>query len=1187
MMQHLELHELGDCRHHGTYKQVPYLKTEREKDEIEEDLVDELVIDGKVVFWYKAHGIYIHKRFTFSTQVVDAVFCRFHQRFRTLEEHKEETKDDSQNSAATTDMFLCILSDPEKITAHSNSGPSFEVALPFRASKIHALSFGILIEREDRQEGTNDSNNGTQNQQHPVLFSLIHPLEEIKPIAICTNEFLMDSDEKICFTSLNEDFLVTYHVSDMQYTLWTIQLQEQQLNTTQLYNSRWTDRNNITANNDKSLYGKNLNHNASMNSNFTWNNYSKCGGNTTYQDPLNASELNMSMHNTTSMFDMSTTSQYPHPSPIVAEVVLTRIWSTNIHPTEEHQRRMMKLNYPSSFEWSNVFLAMDSNRVKLLCIHDSIHRKLRLFAIDALNRIEERGTIPCTTALPIQTNANNVKRRPKEHHYSFDIVALYHDHGLGLFRGNVHMCELSFPSLKAEEESSSSMHCHFDASVSPVMPVLDQMSPVRQNTTNQQPTPVPSLSISSIENSITASELSEDSLLMDVFQTPNKQQQSRSPSSNRHHSYTTERTKQTLVSITNAHQNYFDVVFSKNIPSLRVAVFIRPHFDLLADVLDTFDSCLPFEVSKDIRMDVMKRIQCTSNEPSSVSVVDTSMEWQAFLNNLADYFQSRSTFTKPAPSSSTNSAWNQLLQSTFHSSYRLQLPRGLQQPKMSVPSTNASSSSSTTNDGSSIHFIQQASKEQVRLHFRQLFVSFHLLYEDYKCSILGMVHVRLLLPILVNFSLVWMDDGTNNTSSSLSGKDYLDHYIRDFQPQNVDLNLDNQPLFHPVQFRSDHPELFNGVMPRPFETYAQVPSIYRWMLAIFSSPSRGPQGTTIESFPMVSNLSRTASIIKCYNVLFQSQLDDDHTAPLSATSRVKLLVETMLLTNFTTFDMKDLPFGILVPLRQALDFCRNIGDYTMSKEGYELIGRMDLALLKNTNTTGTTSFSGSAGKKKNQNPKNAVHDLKNENDPNENDPNGLELMETITKKRFGKDRRISEVCKLLNSSRVASIRLERRPEVSTDNEHTQAEQTKLRQLVTRSFALSVGRGMFTLGTLNPRLTEPLAIPTLNVIGRTLDNTTVRLESPAPGFSDCPEFHNGVASGLRLLPGLKKKITRTWIVYHRPEEPSYFHAGLLMALGLRGYLSSLAMTDVFDYLSQGHDATTTGILLGTFNFEYYM
>jgi hypothetical protein len=42
------------------------------------------------------------------------------------------------------------------------------------------------------------------------------------------------------------------------------------------------------------------------------------------------------------------------------------------------------------------------------------------------------------------------------------------------------------------------------------------------------------------------------------------------------------------------------------------------------------------------------------------------------------------------------------------------------------------------------------------------------------------------------------------------------------------------------------------------------------------------------------------------------------------------------------------------------------------------------------------------------------------------------------------------------------------------------------------------------------------------------------------------------------PGL----TRNWIVFHRPDAPSYTHAGLLMALGLAGHLTKLSWTDLY-------------------------
>lgn len=46
-----------------------------------------------------------------------------------------------------------------------------------------------------------------------------------------------------------------------------------------------------------------------------------------------------------------------------------------------------------------------------------------------------------------------------------------------------------------------------------------------------------------------------------------------------------------------------------------------------------------------------------------------------------------------------------------------------------------------------------------------------------------------------------------------------------------------------------------------------------------------------------------------------------------------------------------------------------------------------------------------------------------------------------------------------------------------------------------------------------------------------------------------------------------KMSRTWILYNKPEEPSVVHAGLLLALGLHGHLRVLTITDIYQYYSQ--------------------
>ncbi len=92
----------------------------------------------------------------------------------------------------------------------------------------------------------------------------------------------------------------------------------------------------------------------------------------------------------------------------------------------------------------------------------------------------------------------------------------------------------------------------------------------------------------------------------------------------------------------------------------------------------------------------------------------------------------------------------------------------------------------------------------------------------------------------------------------------------------------------------------------------------------------------------------------------------------------------------------------------------------------------------------------------------------------------------------------------------------------------------------------------------------------------------------------PEFHNGVAAGLRLAADISSSSNNStsglgggggggsgfgsggsggggeggagvppmWSVFQRPDVPTYTHAGTLMALGLTGHLNRLSWTDLY-------------------------
>ena len=182
---------------------------------------------------------------------------------------------------------------------------------------------------------------------------------------------------------------------------------------------------------------------------------------------------------------------------------------------------------------------------------------------------------------------------------------------------------------------------------------------------------------------------------------------------------------------------------------------------------------------------------------------------------------------------------------------------------------------------------------------------------------------------------------------------------------------------------------------------------------------------------------------------------------------------------------------------------------------------------------------------------------------------------------FPYDNRVYEVCDLLDSSKQIQIDIEQIPSMSDEDFH-ELQSSRLLKLLIRSFALPIGRGMYTYGTFDMFHTEKISIPILNLTGRTLSTnatvTTDSIDKPSQ-LTIWPEFHNGVAAGLTLNP-LCRDVDTSWIQFNQPiQHHQNEYAGFLMAMGLQGHLSSLSKFTMHDFLSRGHEFMLVGMLLG--------
>jgi anaphase-promoting complex subunit 1 len=316
---------------------------------------------------------------------------------------------------------------------------------------------------------------------------------------------------------------------------------------------------------------------------------------------------------------------------------------------------------------------------------------------------------------------------------------------------------------------------------------------------------------------------------------------------------------------------------------------------------------------------------------------------------------------------------------------------------------------------------------------------------------------------------------------------------------------------------------------------------------------------------------------------------------------VKLLIEEGFSDHFELRD--ELPMGLSLPLLEVLYRCRmeqGGNDSDIEPEIWSLIGRDDLFKNYQAIKLGLT-WSPATISDKNSGSNSSLPAEVIES----KDRDGVTQLEVTSSMLFPGDNRIREVGRLLRSCRPIYLHVPRAIEVS-DHDYERKKQEKLLLLSRRILALPVGRGMLTVGNLKPVPAEPLPVPDLCLAGRVPPtNATLALDT-----SECPadlkvwpEFHNGVAAGLRLPLHAEagesvSKITRTWIVYNRPSndnhaEPqnnsnpsenntgklNHAHGGLLMALGMRGHLTALEMTDIYDYLTHGSITTTVGTLLG--------
>ncbi|KAA3482027.1 anaphase-promoting complex subunit 1 isoform X1 [Gossypium australe] len=556
------------------------------------------------------------------------------------------------------------------------------------------------------------------------------------------------------------------------------------------------------------------------------------------------------------------------------------------------------------------------------------------------------------------------------------------------------------------------------------------------------------------------------------------------------------------------------------------------------------------------------------SESSCLSEANATVdsEWSSFCDAIMQMCKKSSVVSQETPESS----WEFLLNSKFHKNYckinsMIGLSSGVALDRTGLDSIR-SNIDATKNSEKSFHFDL----------LMESLDSLHAVYESLKMDNLRRRDLELLAILLCNIA------------KFLGEECYLDHYVRDFPALCKTVKMGINCLSSKAPF-----------------------NLFRWLENCLQ---HGCTSDKTNNLPLVvckdgsSVVSWARKIVSFYSLLCGAKIIGNKLssgvsctiASGSSCSNEELTVLAMVGEKFGLKELDSLPSGVSLPLRHALDKCRESPPADWPAAAYVLIGREDLALsclarsckFKELETqTNMNLVSMSTPYMLHLHPVTIPSTISDTvglestkfEDTDSIDGSMADGMENIfsscTQLRYGRDLRLNEVRRLLCSARPVAIQTSANPSASDQD----LQQAQLWQLAQRTTALPLGRGAFTLATIYTLLTEAFTVPKLVLAGRlpAQQNATVNLDPSIRNIQELkswPEFHNAVAAGLRLAP-LQGKVSRTWIIYNRPEEPNAVHAGLLLALGLHGFLRVLTITDTYQYFSQEHEATTVGLMLG--------
>uniref|UniRef100_A0A8C1Q5J8 Anaphase-promoting complex subunit 1 n=1 Tax=Cyprinus carpio TaxID=7962 RepID=A0A8C1Q5J8_CYPCA len=1081
----------------GSLQEVTLHEREKERWQLrkgtapyEVEYEEELYVAGNMVIWShgsKNQASYVYKAFTVDSTVQQALWCNF-----TVPQSKKDVKD-------VVEKTVCIVQST-CVNVHSMSGKDFISPLPFQVSALWSTKFGLLLERKNI---TVDGHMSPIREPLPTLFSMLHPLDEIAPV-VCKStglfesrlQYVTDSALRVVFTCHEPSIIMTYDTQQCTHTVWTLRKVTPEEQTTVL---KCPDQPGPvhTPNAAPSFISTHLRNVTRLDS---------------PASPLHCHAL----HNQSRIPASPGLHSRVHSPSISNMAALSRAHSPGIAaPSFSGAQRFNMSCHTPSPRGHSILASPNStlNETALLpemepilpdlCIEQlwtetsAISREkgcqaAKVFITSDLceNRylcflVESHQQLRCVKFLESNETSQLIfasvtvitakDAAPLEDIHT--MLVLEANGSLVLYTGVTRVSKVFVPGLLSP---TFSVQNHQPQLSTPLENISTPARAVVQHMSRLEEVGMPSpvLEVHSAKQHHESSWLEDSSF------------QQAAPH---------------IHSLRDAVSNRVTLELSSG-SMLRITIPEVATSELVKRCLQAIRFILP----KDTAMKVLVKWYNSYNAPGGPSM---HLEWNLFvtcLMTMMGYNTERLTWTRnlhfevplspviapkkarPADTGSDED-WGYLRCSDYHWQVSMRPAVAVQGLEPVGPPGGVDNHESALGLESSALLFP---------HIPVLFYVLHLLYEDLKLDELQRSGARALVGLL------------QQLAKDLQLEDFIDLYWRDY-PSFIKTFKEACVIDQTQMELMTWPVFLDG----------EAPCVFSWL-------SRCLRGQDVTPFPHLPGIcERTKLLVLSYALYVVGDEDAISTNMLKYLSRLS--------AGFTLKDLESVPFGVALPIRDAIYQCREQPCSDWSEEVCALIGRQDLTRQAHKVTLANRKSTVGL---------NVMLEPPVTSEADEEEDGMTDLHPEVTGLIWSQDLRV------------------------------------LLQLCQRTMALPVGRGLFTLFSYHPVPTEPLPVPKLNLTGRAPPrNTMVDLNSGnidvPPNMTSWPSFHNGVAAGLKIAPA--SQVESAWIAYNKPKSADLAneYAGFLMALGLNGHLTKLATLNIHDYLTKGHEMTSIGLLLG--------